>query len=341
MNVEIGLNGNQLRLNVDSEHAVEWPPVEILEGDALMLLDKIDPGSIHLAITSPPYNIGKEYERDERKSLDEYFEWIDPIIEKMCSKIDDKGHICWQTGNFVQGGEVFPLDLHYYEVFRSKGFKLRNRIIWHFNFGLNANTRFSGRYETLLWFTKGDDYTFNLDPVRVRQLYPGKRHSSDKGARAGKPSGNPKGKNPSDVWVFDPEVAFRHAPIWDMPNVKANHPEKVGHPCQFPSELVERCVLALTNPGDTILDPFIGSGTTAIAALLHGRSCKGIDRDARYVELAKQRIELLKEGKLKTRPLGMPVKRPSPTQKVSRVPEEWQMYPGGDANGEATEEEKG
>jgi DNA modification methylase len=175
----------------------------------------------------------------------------------------------------------------------------------------------------LLWFTKGDDYTFNLDPVRVPQLYPGKRHSAKKGARAGQPSGNPKGKNPSDVWEFDPGKALVLCPIWEVPNVKANHPEKTSHPCQFPSELVERCVLAFTNEDDLVLDPFVGSGTTAIAALQHKRRAVGIDRDARYVELARHRLDLLVQGELRTRPIGKPVRRPVPGEAVASLPQEW------------------
>jgi adenine-specific DNA-methyltransferase len=339
MNAEPKAITQEFQFDVDETISLPWSDCEIFQGDALKLLNKVADESVKLCVTSPPYNIGKEYERDHRRSLDEYFAWIDPIIEKLCSKIHPDGHICWQTGNFVEDGEVFPLDLHFYELFKSKGFKLRNRIIWHFNFGLNATTRFSGRYETLLWFTRGDAYTFNLDSVRIPQLYPGKRHAASKGARAGKPSGNPKGKNPSDVWVFDPDEAFRLNPVWDFPNVKSKHPEKTGHPCQFPSELVERCVLALTHPGDLVLDPFVGSGTTAIASLLHQRACKGFDRDKRYAELARERVALLKAGKLRTRPLGKPVRRPKPTEKVARVPEEWQLCAEREANGKATDEE--
>jgi DNA modification methylase len=293
----------------------------VLEGDAFDQLDSVDDGSCKLVVTSPPYNIGKEYERDQRLTLREYIRWLDKIIGKLCQKISEDGHICWQSGNFVDDGEVFPLDTFFYRMFKRRGFKLRNRIIWHFNFGLHAQTRFSGRYETLLWFTKSDQYTFNLDAVRERQLYPGKRHSAKKGDKAGQPSGNPKGKNPSDFWVLKPDEELLERGVWDFPNVKANHPEKTIHPCQFPSELVERCVLALTNKGDLVLDPFIGSGTTAIAALKYERRVIGIDRDAAYVELARQRIA--DRANLKTRPMGLPVRRPQAGEAVASIPEEW------------------
>jgi adenine-specific DNA-methyltransferase len=294
---------------------------EIIEGDAFEMLDRVPDASCKLIVTSPPYNIGKEYERDQRLSLPEYVRWLNKIIGKLCEKVTADGHICWQSGNFVEAGEVFPLDTFFYRMFKRRGFKLRNRIIWHFNFGLHAQSRFSGRYETLLWFTKSDDYTFNLDPIRIPQLYPGKRHSSKKGKRAGLPSGNPKGKNPSDFWTFEGKGTLKENPIWEFPNVKSNHPEKTIHPCQFPSELVERCVLALTEEGDLVLDPFLGSGTTAIAALKYDRRVIGIDRDSRYVQLARQRIA--DRATLKTRPIGLRVRSPQPGEAVATIPKEW------------------
>ena len=108
------------------------------------------------------------------------------------------GSLCWQVGNYVEKGEVFPLDMYYYPIFKALGLKLPNRIVWYFAHGLHASKRFSGRYEILLWFTKSDSYTFNLDSVRVPSKYPGKTYF--KGEKYGQPSGNPLGKNPSDVW---------------------------------------------------------------------------------------------------------------------------------------------
>jgi len=223
----------------------------------------------------------------------------------------------------VKNGEVIPLDIMIFESFRSRGFKLRNRIIWTFNFGLNSDRRFSGRYETLLWFTKSDKYKFQVDPVRIPQLYPGKRHSKSKGEKAGLPSGNPRGKNPADVWEFSALQDFKVNPVWDIPNVKANHPEKTLHPCQFPVELAERCILALTDEDDTVLDPFVGTGATAIAAVKHNRAVIGIDRDKTYLDLAKKRVELMRNGELNVRPIGRPIRRPVAGEKVATIPEEW------------------
>ena len=131
--------------------------------------------------------------------------------------------------------EIGLLDIFYYQIFKKYNLFLRNRIIWHFGHGLHASKRFSGRYETILWFTKSKDYIFNLDAVRVPAKYPGKRHY--KGKNKGKLSGNPKGKNPSDLW----EIAIDEwaKEVWEIPNVKSNHPEKtmVGKMLYSPSSL--------------------------------------------------------------------------------------------------------
>lgn len=292
-------------------------------GDAKDFLRTIPDQTATLIITSPPYNLGKEYET--KVSLGEYVEEQKEVIRELVRILRDEGSICWEVGNFVEKGEVFPLDIYYYDIFKREGLKLRNRIIWRFGHGLHASRRFSGRYEVILWFTKGDDYVFNLDGVRVPAKYPGKRHY--KGPKRGKPSGNPLGKNPSDIWEF---VAQEWAEeVWDIPNVKANHPEKTIHPCQFPVELVERCVLALTNEGDWVLDPYVGVGSALIAGLRHGRRVMGCDKEPEYTQIAKQRIKDFCAGKLRIRPLGKPVYRPTGRDKVSQVPREWQNRQGG------------
>jgi DNA modification methylase len=296
---------------------------QLFLGDCEDVLESIEDASVQLVVSSPPYNIGKEYESDRRMSLDEYLHWLDPIIGKLCDKISESGSICWQVGSYVSKGEVFPLDYYFFPCFAKRGFKLRNRIVWRYNFGLHATKRFSGRYETLLWLTKSSNYKFNLDPVRVPQLYPGKRHSAQKGEKAGKPSGNPLGKNPSDYWEFSGSDAFLNEPIWDIPNVKSNHPEKTPHPCQFPIELAERCILAFSDGGDRVLDPFMGVGTTVVAALKQRRIGIGIEKDPMYMAMAKDRISAFREGALPIRRGGQKPRRPKPTEKVATVPDDW------------------
>ncbi|MFO8056069.1 MAG: site-specific DNA-methyltransferase [bacterium] len=261
-------------------------------GDCMDLLKAIPDQSIQLIVTSPPYNIGKKYEK--RLELEQYLEQQKSVIEECVRCLSPNGSICWQVGNYVNKGSIIPLDAVLYPIFSEFGLKMRNRIIWHFEHGLHCSRRFSGRYETIIWFTKSDDYVFNLDPVRVPQKYPGKKYF--KGPNAGKYSANPLGKNPGDLWI--------------IPNVKNNHVEKTDHPCQFPVELVERLVLSMSNPGDWVLDPFVGSGTSIIAAIRHQRKGAGAEMAPEYVRLTEERIKQELAGTLKTRPMNKPVYDP-------------------------------
>ncbi|HWY15154.1 MAG TPA: site-specific DNA-methyltransferase [Rhizomicrobium sp.] len=260
--------------------------------DNLTFMRTLRSGSLKLIVTSPPYNIGKAYEA--RSPLDTYVRMQARTISECIRLLHPAGSICWQVGNHVQNGEIFPLDMVLYPVFREHGLKLRNRIVWHFEHGLHCSKRLSGRYETILWFTKGDDYTFNLDPIRVPSKYPGKKYF--KGPKTGQLSGNPLGKNPSDVWIF--------------PNVKNNHVEKTVHPCQFPVELVERLVLSLTKEGDAVFDPYMGVGSAIVAALKHGRMGYGCDTVQEYVDVAWARVNALQAGELRTRPMDRPIYDP-------------------------------
>ena len=290
----------------------------IVFGDVLDFLRELPDNFATLIVTSPPYNVGKPYE--ERREFQEYLKWQEEVIEECVRVLRQNGSLCWEVGNYVEKGEVFPLDIYFYPVFKKFGLKLRNRIIWHFGHGLHAKKRFSGRYETILWFTKSDSYIFNLDAVRVPQKYPGKR--AYKGPRRGEPTCDPRGKNPSDVWEILLEDWERE--LWNIPNVKANHPEKTPHPSQFPIELVERLVLALTNEGDWVIDPFAGVGSSLIAALLNQRRAAGADIVKQYCDIAFQRILDALNGKLRRRPLGKPIYEPK-GEKVARPPSEWLM----------------
>ncbi|HMN10751.1 MAG TPA: site-specific DNA-methyltransferase [Bellilinea sp.] len=302
----------QGRVDISNSYSL-GAPVTLYRGDRLELLRQVTAAGAkaELIVTSPPYNIGKAYENVT--SPEEYIEGQRATIEACLEVLSPTGSICWQVGHYIEGSgknkEAFPLDLVLYPVFKSFGLKLRNRIVWHFGHGLHDRVRFSGRHETILWFTwDTDDYTFNLDPVRVPQKYPGKRAYS--GPKKGKPSGNPRGKNPSDVW--------------DMPNVKSNHVEKTDHPCQFPVALIERLVLSMTNEGDLVIDPYMGVGTTAVAALLHKRAVAGADTEQVYIDIAKGRVGQVFDGTLNIRPLNKPIYEPSEKISVARLPEEWE-----------------
>lgn len=287
------------------------------EGDTYKFLKTLPDKTITMAITSPPYNIGKEYEK--KVSIEKYLSKQENVIGELVRILKDNGSICWEVGNYIKDGEVYPLDIYYYDIFKRFDLQLRNRIIWRFGHGLHASKRFSGRYETILWFTKTNNYTFNLDNVRVPSKYPGKTYY--KGPKRGQPSGNPNGKNPSDIW----EIICNdwENEIWDIPNVKSNHPEKTIHPCQFPIELVERCILALTNEDDWVLDPYSGVGSALIAGIKQNRRVIGVEKEHNYIEITKKRINDYYKGKLKIRPLGKPVYEPTGKEKISKIPDEW------------------
>lgn len=297
---------------------------KIILGDALSVLAALPKDSVQLCVTSPPYNIGKSYEKDSFDTFDAYVAWMTQVFECLHHVLKPSGSLCLQVGNHVSNKRVLPLDCVFLPILNRIGFVLRNRIIWKFNFGLHATHRLSGRYETLLWLTKGEsDYKFNLDPIRVEQLYPGKRHSAKRKGKAGQPSGNPKGKNPSDVWEFDPESAFFGESVWDIPNVKANHPEKTTHPCQFPTELADRCILAFSDEGDIVFDPFVGTGTTVICAHARDRIGIGTEINSGYVQEANSRLDRYMRGELPIRHSGQPPRRPKPGERVSIKPSEW------------------
>ncbi len=279
---------------------------EILLKDAFQFLKDLPEDSVDLIISSPPYFMGKEY--DSSRDISKFIETHEKLLKHVVRVIRWGGGICWQIGHHVDKNVIVPLDALVYTVFsKSDCLYLRNRIVWTFGHGAHCSHRFSGRHESILWFSKGDDYSFNLDAVRVPQKYPGKRHY--KGPNRGKLSGNPLGKNPGDVW--------------DVPNVKARHPEKTEHPCQFPVALAQRLIRALTRPGALVVDPYLGSGSTAIAATLERRRFMGCDHNEKYIEIARNRLRELAAGNLKVRSLDLPVQPPKPTQSVARFPSEW------------------
>jgi adenine-specific DNA-methyltransferase len=279
-------------------------PAALFQGDCELLLSAMPENSVDLIVTSPPYCMGKAYEKNN--DLSSFISSHDRILPMAIRVLKPGGSLCWQVGFHVKDSIATPLDfLVYQAVLKSSEMKLRNRIVWTFGHGLHCSTRFSGRHETVLWFTKGDDYTFDLDAVRVAQKYPGKRFS--RGPNRGEPSGNPSGKNPSDVW--------------DIPNVKANHMEKTEHPCQFPVGLAQRLVRALSKKGGLVLDPFCGVASAGVAATFEGRRFLGAEVDAGYVEIAKERLAAAAAKEIRFRPADRAIHVPSPTSKVATRPD--------------------
>jgi adenine-specific DNA-methyltransferase len=281
----------------------------LFEDDCRSLLKTLPDASVDLVVSSPPYCMNKEYDTaDTPEAFRTTHAEIFPEINRV---LKPGGSLCWQVGSHVRSNTVVPLDYLVYELLRDiPDLKLRNRIIWAFGHGLHLTRRFSGRHEVVLWYSKGDNYLFNLDPVRVAQKYPGKRRY--KGPRKGEYSGNPLGKNPSDVW--------------EIPNVNAGHVEKTDHPCQFPVALVKRLIDALTPAGGVVFDPFAGSATSGVAAILSGRRFIGAEIYKPYIQVAKQRLVEALDGSLRYRPEDLPVRLPQAGEAVSQRPEHFEVH---------------
>lgn len=246
--------------------------VEVIEGRCEPFLMELEAGSVQCIVTSPPYNMGREYEQNT--DLHSYVSWLSEVVVKCGRALAEGGSLWLQVGNHVRSGSTAPIDILIYPALARAGLTLRNRVIWVHDHGTHAKKRLSPRHETILWATKGDDYLFDLDPIRVPQKWPSKKHF--KGPKKGQLSCNPLGKNPGDVW--------------EITQVKNNHPEKTAHPCQFPEELVRRCVAATTRAGDLVVDPFAGSGTVGVVCRDLGRRALLVEREPRYVEIARRRI---------------------------------------------------
>lgn len=248
------------------------PLDQILFGNCILLLGSLPDECVDLVVSSPPYNLGKEYEA--KQALDIYLE-EQTVVLQQCSRILKKtGSLFWQVGAFSEGGVVIPLDVRFFPILESCGLIPRNRIIWARQHGLHAQKKFSCRHETILWFTKSNNYKFNLDTIRVPQKYQNKKHF--RGERKGQLSCHPDGKNPGDIWMFR--------------NVKHNHEEQTIHPCQFPEDLVARIVVSTTQKGEVVFDPYMGTGTVAVVARDHRRHFMGTELDPKYHQVALQRL---------------------------------------------------
>lgn len=270
----------------------------LVVGSAERLMRHMAANKIHadFILTSPPYNLGKSYE--SKLALDEYVRWQRLIVNLAASCLSTNGSICWQVGNFASNGQIVPLDVLLHPLFVRRGFKLRNRIVWKYGHGLHAKRRFSGRYEVVLWYSRNENYYFDLDSVRIPSKYPGKRFY--KGPNAGEISSNPRGKNPEDFWELE-------ADVWSIPNVKGGHVEKTIHPCQFPIGLAERLILALCPTDGLVLDPFSGVGTAGAAALLHDRRFVGSETNLDYIQIGRERIVAAGKRTLRYRPHDKPI----------------------------------
>lgn len=245
----------------------------IYQGDCLQLLGMLPKDMCSLTVTSPPYNIGKEYE--EPLALSDYVAWCKQWMCEVHRVTHRTGAFWLNVGYVPMPGRAKALPLTYL-LWDKCPFHIVQEVVWNYGAGVAAKTSLSPRNEKLLWYVKdAESYTFNLDAIRDPDVkYPNQKKN-------GKLRCNTLGKNPSDVWQIAKVTSGQD---------RAS-PERTPHPAQFPVDLIHRIVLGFSNPNDLVIDPFMGSGTVALSCLEHGRKFIGIEIKPEYCDIAAQRIE--------------------------------------------------
>lgn len=245
----------------------------VYKGDCMELIARLPEGSVPLTVTSPPYNIGKSYEKV--RDVGDYVDWCSDWIKLVHGATAPSGAFWLNLGyqSLPDRAKAIPIP---YLLWDRVPFYLIQEVVWNYGAGVAARQSFSPRNEKFLWYVRDpDDYTFNLDDVRDPNVkYPNQRKN-------GKLKCNPLGKNPSDVWQFPKVTSGRNR----------SSKERTPHPAQFPTAVVERIVKACSNTGDVVLDPFMGSGSLAEAALRAGRKAIGFEINADYVDLTADRLK--------------------------------------------------
>ncbi|WP_107668266.1 site-specific DNA-methyltransferase [Cyanothece sp. BG0011] len=247
--------------------------VLIYQGDSLELINYIPEGSLPLTITSPPYNIGKEYE--SILELDDYIEWIAKWINQVYRCTSSHGSFWLNLGylSIPKKAKAIPIP---YLIWDQVPFYLIQEIVWNYSAGVAGKLFFSPRNEKFLWYVKDpNNYVFNLDDIRDPNVkYPNQRKN-------GKLKCNTKGKNPTDVWQIPKVTSGKNR----------SSKERTPHPAQFPVQLVSRIILASSDINDIVFDPFLGSGSTAEAAIKSGRKVIGFEINENYINIAIERIK--------------------------------------------------
>lgn len=240
-------------------------------GDCRTLLKKVPDASVKLVVTSPPYNIGKPYGTYKDKiALNDWEDLICNVTKEVCRILTPDGSFFLNLSPVPYGKdkEILPLPFIGYQIFKESGLYLRNMITWTFNNMQNCTNRLSGRYENILWGVKDlNNYVFNLDDIRIPYIT-----KNDKRLKGG------AGRNPTDVWYFD--------------RVNNMTKKKLGlnHPTVYPLPMIMRILKMSSNPGDTILDPFVGSGTSLVAAKILNRNGIGFELDEKYAPEIEMRL---------------------------------------------------
>ena len=251
-------------------------------GDCVEVMESMPEKSVNTIVTSPPYNLNKCYgEYNDNCSFSEWEKLIDSVAKAAYRILTDDGSFLLNVSPVPdkKTKEIIPLDAIAYFVFKKHGYYLRNSIVWHFNNMQNCTNRLSGRWEAILWFVKDiNNYQFNLDDIRIPYIT-----KNDKRLVGG------VGRNPTDTWNFDlPESDF-----WYFDRVNNMTKNKLGiseHPCVFPTTMIERIIKMTTKEGEVVLDPFLGSGTTLVAANNLKRVGLGIELDDKFSHIIEKRV---------------------------------------------------
>jgi len=247
----------------------------IYQGDCVKLMEALPQELCALTITSPPYNIGKEYERP--RPVSEYLDWCELWIRQIHRFTKRHGAFWLNLGYITLDGRAKAIPIPYL-LWDRVPFYLVQEVVWNYGAGVAAKRSFSPRNEKFLWYVKNpDEYVFNLDAVRDPNVkYPNQKKN-------GKKKCNPLGKNPSDVWQFPKVTSGKNR----------SSKERTPHPAQFPIAVIDRIIKACSNPGDLVLDPFLGSGSLIEAAIRNERVAVGFEVNPKYVQIASHRIESL------------------------------------------------
>ncbi len=251
---------------------------KIICGDAFEVINQLPEGEFDLLFADPPYNLTKNFGANSfrQTSLDEYEIWLDSWL-KQCVKLLKKTASVYICGDWRSAAAIQCVGMKY--------FTLKNRITWEREKGRGAKANWKNASEDIWFFTVSEEFTFNTDAVKTKRkvLAPYTENGEPKDWKKSK-KGNFRLTHPSNLWT-DLTV-----PFWSMP-------ENTEHPTQKPEKLLAKIILASTNEGDLIFDPFAGSGTTAVTAKKLNRKFCGIEADENYCLLTEKRLALAENGK--------------------------------------------
>lgn len=253
---------------------------EIITGDCVEVLATLPAGWADLVFADPPFNIGYDYDvYDDRRSRTDYLAWAERWLAAAVRALAPAGSFFLAIGDEYAAEYKVRLD--------SLGLTLRNWIVWHYTFGVACTRKFNRSHAHILYYVRDPKrYTFHADAVRV----PSARLTTYADKRA-----NPRGKLPDDTWVLRPQESDVHfrpdSDTWFVPRVCGTFRERTAHPCQMPEAVLDRIIRVATNPGDRVLDPFAGSGTTLVVAKRLGRRYLGVELSEVYADAARKRLQ--------------------------------------------------